>query len=330
MKTVLSGIRATGRLHIGNLLGAVHQFVSQAEGVDRSMYFIADFHTLTTYNSSSEELRGNILEITKDYLAAGLDPEKSIIFAQSSVPAIPELSLLISMRQPFGEVNQLPTIRDLRNKSAVETLGLLTYPVLMAADMLGAQATLVPVGKDQVPNVELAQQLARRFNNRYGETFVVPKMLENMVRIPGLDGGKMGKSDSDNSVEINDPMDKIRETYMKRGVTDDQRLKVTDSGDPVNRCKSIYPVHLVVTPGEFKDKEIEKKCKAGQIGCRECKAIMLDNLAAIIEPFQERRRKLNHQDDYVIDVLREGGRRASVIYQETLELVRDKLGILRF
>lgn len=330
METILSGIRATGRLHLGNLLGAVNQFVKQANEGMRSMYFIADFHTLTTYNSSPEELRRNIIEIVKDYLAAGLDPVKSIIFAQSSVPAIAELSLLISMRQPFGEVNQLPTIKDLRSKTDVETLGLLSYPVLMAADILGAKAGLVPVGKDQIPNVELAQQIAKRFNNRYGLTFVVPRMLESMVKVPGLDGGKMGKSEASNAVSINAPMSEIRETYMKKGVTDPERVRKDDPGDPFNRCRSIYPMHEIITPGESESREIAKKCQAGEIGCRDCKALMLDQLEKVIEPFQERRRELDHQDDYVFDVLRDGGRKASEIYQSTLDSVRYKLGLQRF
>lgn len=163
--TVLSGIRATGRLHFGNFMGAVQHFVEFQKPENRSMYFIADLHTLTTLRDPAE-LRGNVIEIAKDYLAAGLDPERSIIYAQSSVPEIPELSLMLSMIQPLGELERVPTFKDLLRKNSDNVnLGLISYPVLMAADILGPKATLVPVGEDQRPNVELARNLASRFND---------------------------------------------------------------------------------------------------------------------------------------------------------------------
>src|SRR3989344_2151273 len=188
-QTILSGIRATGRL-----------------------YFIADLHTLTTLQNP-EELRGNVLEIAKDYLAAGLDPNKSTIYAQSSIPEISELSILLAMVQPLGEIERTPTFKDLVRKNPDNVnLGLVNYPVLMSADILGPQATLVPVGSDQRPNVEVTRNLAKRFNDRYGQTFVIPKMMNEMVKIPGLDGEKMGKSDTDNSIDINAPIDQIRQS----------------------------------------------------------------------------------------------------------------------
>ncbi|MEY2641293.1 MAG: hypothetical protein RL150_686 [Candidatus Parcubacteria bacterium] len=325
--TILSGIRATGKLHVGNLLGAVRQFVQYASDDCTSLYFIADLHTLTTLDNP-EELRGNLVEIAKDYLAAGLDPEQSIIFAQSSVPEISQLALLLGMLQSYNQVAQLPTIKDLMAKHPQrQTMGLLSYPVLMAADILGAQATLVPVGADQVPNVELARDLAKRFNNRFGETLVVPQMVENMVKVPGLDGKKMGKSEADNAVDINSPMDEIRERYMKRGVTDEKRVRLSDPGDPFNGCMSIYPMHEIITPGERDDRTIARQCMEARIGCRECKERMLDTLAEIIEPFQQARARLANQDDYVIDVLKSGGQRARARYAETLALVQDRFGL---
>ncbi|KKT16983.1 MAG: Tryptophanyl-tRNA synthetase [Parcubacteria group bacterium GW2011_GWB1_43_6] len=165
-ETVLSGIRATGRLHFGNFLGAVQNFVRFQQNGNTCLYFVADWHTLTTLDDP-EELRRNLLEIVTDYLAAGLDPEKSVIYAQSSVPEIAELALYLSMLQPLGELQTIPTFKELVRKfPEMVSLGLITYPVLMAADILGPRATLVPVGEDQVPNVELARNLAKRFNNR--------------------------------------------------------------------------------------------------------------------------------------------------------------------
>ncbi len=172
--TILSGIRATGRLHFGNFLGAVQNFVKFQQPGNTCLYFVADWHTLTTLDDAPK-LRGNLIEIVKDYIAAGLDPEQSIIYAQSSVPELSELCLYLSMVQPLGELERVPTFKDLVRKNPDNVnLGLITYPVLMAADILGPKATLVPVGEDQVPNVEMARSIARRFNKHFGETFVVP------------------------------------------------------------------------------------------------------------------------------------------------------------
>ena len=326
--TILSGIRATGRLHFGNFMGAVRHFVEHQRPENRCMYFIADLHTLTTLRDPSE-LRGNVIEITKDYLAAGLDPEESIIYAQSSIPEIPELSLMLSMIQPLGDLMRIPTYRDLARKNPDNlNLGLITYPVLMAADILGPRATLVPVGEDQVPNVELARDMAVRFNQRFGETFALPKMMEEMVKVPGLDGEKMGKSDAANAIDIDSPIGVIRELYRTRGITDPNRGRVTDPGGPYKGCRSVYPLHEIITPGEIDSREIANLCLTAGISCVACKNRLVDSIAAIIEPFQERRCHLADKDDYAREVLHEGGKKARVIIQETVALVRDKMGII--
>ncbi len=328
--TVLSGIRATGRLHFGNFLGAVQNFVKFQQPGNTCLYFIADWHTLTTLDNP-EELRGNLIEIVKDYIAAGLDPERSILYAQSSVPEISELSLYLSMIQPLGELERIPTFKDLVRKNPDNVnLGLVTYPVLMAADILGPKATLVPVGEDQVPNVEMAQSIARKFNNRFGETLVVPDMMTSMVRVPGLDGAKMGKSEADNAIDINSPTSEIRERYQKKGITDIQRVRVSDPGDPYNRCKSVYAVHELVTTGETETREIATACSTAKIGCVACKNKLVDSIGRILEPFRETRAKLADQDDYVREVLHEGGKKARALIMSTVELVRDKMGIVLY
>jgi tryptophanyl-tRNA synthetase len=328
IETVLSGIRATGRLHFGNFMGAVRHFVTHQRDGNRCMYFIADLHTLTTLQNP-EELRGNVLEIVKDYLAAGLDPHRSIIYTQSSVPEISELSLLLSMIQPLGELERIPTFKDLVRKNPDNvSLGLVSYPVLMAADILGPQATLVPVGEDQVPNVELARNMARRFNSRYGETFMIPETLKEMLRVPGLDGEKMGKSEADNAIDINAPIDAIRKRYLTRGITDPQRMRASDPGDPYKRCRSVYPLHELVTPGEVDARTIARACLAAKIGCVECKQRLVDSIATILEPFQERRAVLADQDADAREVLHEGGKRARRIIKETVDKVREKMGIV--
>lgn len=328
-KTILSGIRATGRLHFGNFMGAVRHFVNFQNSDNRSMYFIADLHTLTTLRDPNE-LRGNVLEIAKDYLAAGLDPNLSVIYAQSSVPEISELSLLLSMIQPLGELERIPTFKDLLRKNADNVnLGLVSYPVLMAADILGPKADIVPVGFDQRPNVELARNLAQRFNARFGKTFVIPEMLDEdkMIKVPGLDGEKMGKSDSDNSIDINSSREVILKRYMERGVTDPERVKISIPGNP-QHCRSVYPIHEIVTPGEPETRTIANACKTAQIGCADCKRKVVDGIATILEPFQEKRAQLAHQDDFIMDVLHEGGKKARTIIAGTVSDVRQKMGVV--
>lgn len=327
---VLSGIRATGRLHFGNFLGAVKNFVDFQKGGHDCLYFIADLHTLTTLENP-DDLRGNLLEIAKDYLAAGLDPEKSTIYAQSSVPEISELSLILGMFQPLGDLLNIPTYKDLVRKNPNRiSHGLVSYPVLMAADILGPQATLIPVGEDQVPNVELARSLAKRFNSRFGETFKVPEMLREMIKIPGLDGQKMGKSDSANAINIHDSIDVIRDLYLKKGVTDTQRKMRNDPGDPYNRCASVYPVHETVTPDEREQRNIANMCLRAEIGCKDCKLKLIESLKVVIEPFQDARKELADKDDQVAEILVEGGKKARRVFSKTLEEVREKIGIDRF
>ena len=324
---ILSGIRATGRLHFGNYLGAVRNFVQYQQPGNQCLYFIADWHTLTTLQNPAE-LRANLVEIVKDYLAAGLDPAQSVIYTQSSVPEIAELCLYLGMVQPYGDLIRIPTFKDLARKHPDNlNLGIVTYPVLMAADILGPQATLVPVGEDQVPNVEMARNIARKFNARFGETFVLPDMMTTMVKVPGLSGGKMGKSEGDNAIDINAPMATIRARY-KKGATDPQRIKVSIAGDPYNRCISIYPVHELITAGEKENRTIANACIAAQLSCVDCKRKLCDSIAEILEPFQERRRNLAKKDDYVRDVLHEGGKRARDIVARTVSDVRQKMGII--
>jgi len=330
-EVVLSGIRATGKLHLGNLVGAVQNFVRfQDSGEHQCFYFVADQHTLTE-PYDPEDLRRNLMEMVKDYLAAGLNPERSTLYVQSSVPEITELTLYLGMLQPVGELLTIPTYKEKVRKNPNDVNhGLLTYPVLMAADILGPKATLVPVGSDQVPNVELARDLAKRFNNRFGQTFVVPEMMQQMVKVPGLDGGKMGKSDADNAIEIKMPISEIRQRYRTKGVTDQERITMDVPGDPYSRCKSVYPVHELITPGETETREIAKACMAAEIGCVACKDRLVDRMAEILEPFQARRAELADKDDRVREILHEGGKAARAIIAETVAEVRDKMGIVLY
>lgn len=334
MQRVLSGIRATGKLHFGSLMGAVQNFVQyqEASGTE-CFYFIADYHTLTTLKNP-DQLRTNLIEMVKDYLAAGLDPEKSVIYAQSSVPQIAELSLYLSMLQPLGDLQRTPSFKDMVRRFPDDvSLGLVSYPVLMAADILGPKSTIVPVGKDQEPNVEMARTLAHRFNQRYQrDVFIIPAMLEEMVKVPGLTGGKMGKSDADNAIGLNMSEAAVLERYKRSGLTDPKRLRRTDPGDP-EQCASVYPLHQMVTDTERAGATvgvIAQQCRRAEIGCVECKELLVQNLFKILGPFQERRAYYNDKDDLVRDILHEGGLRARSIIAPTVEEVADCMGITRF
>lgn len=330
---VLSGIRATGRLHFGNYVGAVKNFVDYQKEGNTCLYFVADLHTLTTF-IDPEALRANLVEIVKGYLAAGLDPERATIYAQSSVPELAELTALLGMLQPHGDLLNNPTVQDKIERARQEkqkvSLGLVTYPVMMAADILGPKASVVPVGEDQIPNVELARRLARIFNNQFGETFTLPRMMQDMVKVPGLDGDKMGKSDSDNAIDIDSSMEVIRSRYAKKGVTDPNRVHLQDPGDPYNECRSVYPLHEIITEGEEETRTIAKACMAAEISCTECKGLLCDSIAGILEPFQERRRELANQDDYVREVLVEGGRKARAMIAPTVQEVQERMGVVRY
>lgn len=325
---VLSGIRATGALHLGNYFGAVQQFVKYAGGDNLSLYFIADWHTLTTF-TDADAIRSNVLAVATDYLAAGLDPEQSIIYAQSSVPEIAELALYLGMFQGKAQLEDLPTVKDLVKDRTI-TLGHLSYPVLMAADILAVQATLVPVGLDQRSNIETARDLARKFNRQFGHTFTVPEMAVQAVKIPGLRGGKMGKSEAHDGVSIVDDRATIIRKYSQ-GVTDATRVHANDPGHP-EACVSVYPVFETALSGSdpVRLADIAATCRAGTRGCRDCKLELANALADVLAPFQERRRKLADRQDYVREVLHYGGMMAREIVQPTLELVRQKLGIGRF
>lgn len=341
---ILSGIRATGRMHLGNFFGAIDQFVQFQNGQNFCMFFIADWHTLTTFTDDATEVGLNTLAIAADYLAAGLDPEKSLIYTQSSVPEIAELSLLLSMFQPLGQLEGIPTLKEkLRikpNEGETEkdaetrvrramNLGLLTYPVLMAADILGPQATLIPVGADQKPNVELAIDLARRVNELLGPTLTSPRESINPV-VPSLTGGKMGKSQVDSSVVLTDSREEIERKYKRFGVTDPEKVMRGAKGH-VENCVSVYPMYKALDgPKKYTlQDDIRKGCEeTGELGCADCKHRLAGLLDERIGEFRERRQKLESQKEFVQDVLHFGGLKAREIIRPTLQTLRHKMGIL--
>src|SRR3989344_6956069 len=333
MKTVLSGIRATGTSHLGNYIGAIARFARMSQDPRyRCLFFVADFHTLTTLKEA-EQIKKHLPNMVLDYLAAGVDLSHSAIYVQSDVPQVTELAWLLSCLTPVTHLEGLPTYKDKREKHPEDiNAGLFNYPVLMAADILGPRADLVPVGSDQKPHIELTQSLARRFNNLYGHYFPVPGVLPDMVLVPGLSpmderGGfaKMGKSDG-NTINLGDTPE---QTWDKIRVapTDAQPVHRTAPGNPDHCC--ICALHQYVSTPEQLAWSREG-CMSAGIGCMDCKRVLADNINHMLAEFRERRMQLAQKPDVIRDVLVEGKRQAEVLFNETIEHVRERMGIRRW
>lgn len=328
-EVVLSGIRATGSLHLGNYFGALRNFVDLSRDESKKcFFFVANLHTLTT-KTDPDDIKRDLREIVLDFVSVGVDPEKDNIFAQSSVPETCELAWLLNCLTPVADLERMPHFKEKKDKKValgeIINSGLLTYPVLMAADILGPRANLVPVGEDQHPHVELTRGLARRFNTVFGETFPIPRLLENeAVRIPGLDGaGKMGKSDK-NTIDLSDTPDIVKKKFAQ-AVTDPARKRRKDPGDP-SKC-NVYAFHALVSSGK-EIKEVYSGCIAGSIGCIDCKEIVSKNINSVLAPIQKRRMELNQKgSDYVLEILNEGGKRARKVIAETVALAKDRMGV---
>jgi len=319
---VFSGARPTGRQHIGNYLGAIQNYVALQQDYD-CVYCVVDLHALTTL-TDTEELKDNTREMVLDWLAAGMDPEKSIIFIQSHVPQVTELHTVLSMVTPMGWLTRLPTFKEkVRMQPDNVNYGLLGYPVLMAADITLYEADTVPVGEDQAPHLEFTREIVRRFNHHFGPTLVEPQIkLTAFPRVMGLDGvNKMSKS-LDNHIELAASPEEIQRRVMTM-VTDPQRRYRTDPGRP--EVCNVFTFHGFFSPQRVK--EIESQCRNANIGCVGCKQTLARNLADRLAPFQERRAELGAAPDLVWDILANGADKARMIAQETMAEVKARVGL---
>ncbi len=321
---VFSGARPTGRQHLGNYLGAIKNYVALQEDYD-CVYCIVDLHALTTVETT-ESLRINTYEMALDWLAAGIRPADSIMFIQSHVPQVTELHLFLSMIAMLGKLTDLPTFKEkVRQQPQNVNYGLVGYPVLMAADILLYKANVVPVGVDQAPHLEYTRELVRSFNYRYKtDVLIEPQMkATEFPKVLGLDGiQKMSKS-LDNHIEIAASPEETQERVMKM-VTDPQRIRRNDPGDP-DVC-NVFSLHKVFsTPEEVES--INHECRRAGIGCVQCKQLFAKNLNKHLEPFREKRAQLDRHPDDVMDILREGQQRASVIAEKTINEVKDAIGL---
>ncbi len=322
---IVSGMRPTGRLHLGHLIGTLHNWRRLQERAD-CFFFVADWHALTTDYDRSEGVAANVLEMVIDWLAAGIDPARATIFVQSAVPEHAELHLLLSMITPVGWLERVPTYKEMQQQLEdrdLSTYGFLGYPVLQAADILMYRATGVPVGADQVPHVELTREIARRFNHLFGDTFVEPQaLLTEMPRVPGLDGRKMSKSYG-NAVYLADSAAEVK-AKLSRMMTDPRRARRHDPGDP-DDCPA-YNLHRVYcTPEELA--YTAQGCRTAAIGCLECKQIMIARAEEELSPIRERRARLAERPDEARDLLAAGTVRARAAAAEMMALVRERVGL---
>ncbi len=323
---VLSGMRPTGRLHLGHLVGALHNWVAMQPSHE-CFFAIVDWHALTTEYADPRAIPGYVHEVALDWLSAGIDPERAVIFVQSDVKEHAELHLLLSMIVPVPWLERVPTYKEqqeqLRDKD-LHTYGFLGYPLLQAADILAYRAHAVPVGEDQVPHLELCREIARRFNHLYGEVFPEPQaLLTKAARLPGTDGRKMSKS-YDNAIYLADDPKTIS-SKVDAMLTDPQRTHRHIPGDP--EVCPVYATHKVFSTAETVLWAAEG-CRTAGIGCRDCKGRLKDSLSSILAPIAARRAEFA-DTARVASILDDGAVRAREAAGETLRLVRSAMGLSR-
>ena len=317
---ILTGIQPSGTPHLGNYFGAMRQ-VCDLQEKGESFLFIADYHALTT-NPKAEDLRERIMNLTLDFLACGVDTEKTVFFRQSAVPEVCELMWILNTVTPLGFLERAHSYKDKIAKGFVPNAGLFTYPVLMAADILLYGSELVPVGKDQKQHLEITRDLAIRFNNDYEETFKIPEAYipTSVAVVPGIDGQKMSKSYG-NTIPLFGAQKAIRKIVMSI-VTDSTPME--DPKDP-EKCNVVALYKLVATPEEVE--EMKANYRAGNYGYGHAKQAFFEKLWAYFEPMRERRAQLEKDPDYIWDVLREGGKKASEEAEKTMDRVRRAVGL---
>jgi tryptophanyl-tRNA synthetase len=326
-KRVLSGMRSTGKLHLGNFVGALDNWVRMQVQYE-CFFFVADWHALTTDYADTSQVKQNSIEVLLDWLAAGLDPDRCTMFIQSHVPQHAELHLLFSMITPLGWLERVPTYKEQREnitEKDLGTYGFLGYPVLQAADILVYKGDFVPVGEDQVPHVELTREIARRFNMFYSLRGmpVLPEpqpLLTPAAKLPGTDGRKMSKSYG-NTILLTDPEPVVRQK-LKTMVTDPARVRRTDPGNP-DVCP-VGDLHKIFSDPETIAK-VNVGCRTAGIGCIECKSWAADSLVQLLKPMQERRKKYEDNSRLAWDILEAGSERARKVASNTMSEVREAM-----
>lgn len=323
-KRILSGMRPTGKLHLGNYVGALENWV-KLQGEYENFHLVADWHLLTT-DLDTSNIESDTIDLVIDWLCAGIDPEKSPIFVQSQIKQHAELFLILSMLVTVPRLERNPTVKEQAKDLGLENnmaFGHLGYPVLQAADILIYKAHLVPVGEDQLPHIELTREIARRFNTTFGDVLVVPSgRVTDFSRLPGLDGKKMSKS-LGNTILLSDSPQDIQQK-VKRAITDPKKIRLGDPGRP--EICNVFIYHKKFNPEEIP--EIERDCKSGALGCVNCKNNLSKKLAIYLEPFREKRIYYEQHIDEVKDIIAHGNCVAQRVATETMDEVHKvmKLG----
>lgn len=323
---VLSGMQASGKVHLGNLVGALKNWVSLQDTYD-CFYFVADWHALTTGYANPSVIGESTRDLLINFVAAGLDPERSTIFIQSRIPLHAELHLLLSMITPLGWLERVPTYKEkmeeLKDRD-LHTYGFLGYPVLQTADIIIYRAKYVPVGIDQVPHLEISREIARRFNYHYKEVFPEPEaLLTEFPKVPGLDGRKMSKS-YDNAIYLSDPPEVV-EQKLRTMMTDPARKRRTDRGEP--ELSPVYQLHKVFSSKEELG-EVAHGCRTAGIGCLDCKRILIKNVFTHLDPIWKKRNELLNSPDVLFEIARKGTEKATQVAEETMQLVREAMGLV--
>ncbi|NWG27746.1 MAG: tryptophan--tRNA ligase [Ignavibacteriaceae bacterium] len=320
-KRILSGMRPTGKLHIGHYVGALENWVHLQDKFE-SYHLIADYHVLTT-DLNTDSIYNDTIDMLIDWLAAGLDPAKSPMFRQSQIKEHTELFLIFSMLITANRLERNPTVKEQARALHIEQIifGHLGYPVLQAADILLYKGNAVPVGEDQVPHIEITREIARRFNNQYGEVFPEPEaLLTKFSRLPGLDGAaKMSKS-LGNTILLSDEPETVK-TKLKKAVTDPLKVRRNDPGRP--EICLIFSYHKKFNPSQVP--QIEKDCRSGVLGCVDCKLNCSEKISAFLAPIIERRKYYETNMDEVLNILSDGEMRGKKAAQETMAEVHDKM-----
>lgn len=322
---VLSGMQPSGHLHLGNLLGALENWKALQDQY-QCFFFVADWHALSTNYADTSRIKEYTQGLLVDWLAAGIDPARSTVFVQSSVPDHAILHLLLSMIVPVPWLERNPTYKEKQEEikeKDLSTYGFLGYPVLQAADILLYKPDFVPVGKDQLPHLELTRELARRFNNLYQPVFPEPKEhLTQFPKVTGTDGRKMSKS-YHNTINLSDSEPEIRKK-LKTMVTDPARVRRTDKGNP--EVCPVYDFHKILSSQTVQE-QVNQDCRTAAIGCIDCKKLVADVMVERLAPSWETRADLMAKPDYVQDIIHEGKQKASIVAHETMQDVKEAMKI---
>lgn len=324
---VLSGMQPSGKLHLGNFVGALQNWVRLQDKYE-CYYFIADWHALTSQYTDTSQIQDSIKDILVNWFAAGVDPEKSTIFVQSCISEHAELHLLLSMITPLGWLERVPTYKEKQEEikdKDLGTYGFLGYPVLQSADILMYKAGYVPVGVDQMPHLEITREICRRFNFLYGEVFPEPEgLLTEFPRVPGVDGRKMSKT-YENCIYLSDSPKEV-EQKIKTMVTDPQRVRRTDCGDP--ELSPVFQLHRIFSSKDEQN-EMAEGCRTAGIGCLDCKQVLIKNLFKVLEPLWEKRGKFLAKPELLENIVKEGTEKARKFASETIKEVRSAIGLIK-